>query len=183
MQYEKGKEPIYNNLKKNKMQTQTIKIVQKFFTKTQAAKASSYQKAKAKKENMVISKVEIINAHELFKMNGWLKNNPFKRLGFPTPEDFLVIVHYNHNITPLKTTSIKRKIQKASKLKNAGEKFHIVRLTGTQKKCAVVAGHIYVSSITVPAFRFRFRSTLSIGKMLPTSIPFQPQSYRYSVAA
>lgn len=100
----------------------SIKIVQRFFSKSESVKAKSYQLANAKKNGLLIEKVEIINAHDLFRKNGWLKNNPFKSLGLPNPDQFIVIVHYKSEIET-KPKSIKQpkvtksKVSIQSKLK------------------------------------------------------------------
>jgi len=166
------------------MQKPTIKIVQKFFTKAQAKNAISYQKQKAKKENIFITKVESVNAYDLFKSNGWLKKSPFINLANPTPDDYVIIVQYNYNIiSTKKTSSIKRKIANASKLKNAPSKFHIVKLTKTQKHHILITTLSYVSNVSVPAWRFKFETQTSFGSIKSKSIDLTTQYYRYSIAA
>ena len=156
----------------------SIKIVQKFFSKKEAANAASYQRSKAKSENLVVSKIEIADAYELFKLNGWLKKHPFKSLGFPTPGQFMVIVHYNHNVVAIKkTSSLKKNIVKAAKAKNAGEKFKIVRLNDSQKQQVTTSGFGFVSNITAPAFKFKYRMTFSIGHMKYKSTSFTSPTY------
>lgn len=85
----------------------SIKIVQRFFSKSESVKAKSFQLAQAKQQNLKVEKVEILNAHDLYRKNGWLKNNPFKSLGLPNPDQFIVIVHYKSEIKT-KPKSIKQ---------------------------------------------------------------------------
>jgi hypothetical protein len=71
-----------------------VKIVKEFFGLAAAKAQATWQRAKAKKEGRQIHKIEIVPAYELFKTNGWFKNNPFKKIGIPAPEQYMVIVHY-----------------------------------------------------------------------------------------
>lgn len=75
-----------------------VKIVKEFFGIAAAKDQATWQRAKAKKDGRQIHKIEIVPAYELFKTNGWFKNNPFKRLGFQllnsTWYSFILIQRY-----------------------------------------------------------------------------------------
>lgn len=71
-----------------------VKIVREFFGIAAAKAQATWQRAKAKKDGRQILKIEIVPAYELFKTNGWFKNNPFKKIGIPSPGQFMVIVHF-----------------------------------------------------------------------------------------
>ncbi len=157
------------------------KLVKKFFNESEAKRAASYQRSMAKKQGLVILKVEIVDAYQLFKQNGWLKKNPFEKIGWPVPGQFMVIVHYNYNVQVVKKSSaVKKQIVKAAKLKDASKRFQAVKLNVAQK--SQVAGLFnYTSNIAVPVFRFRFFKAATSGKV--KRIPFEPVSYNYLVAA
>jgi len=162
----------------------SIKIVKKFFSKAEAVNAAAYQRSMAKKNNLVISKVEIIDAYELFKLNGWLKKTPFENIGYPAPGQFMVIVRYNYNVVAVKKTStLNKKIVSAAKNNTAGKKFKVVRLNDAQKQVVSSSLLSFVSNITVPAYRFKYRITYSVGKMKYNSISFTPPTYVCQLAA
>lgn len=71
-----------------------VKIVKEFFGIAAAKAQATWQRVKAKKDGRQIHKIEIVPAYELFKTNGWFKNNPFKKIGIPSPEQYMVIVHF-----------------------------------------------------------------------------------------
>ena len=160
------------------------KIVKKFFSKAEAENAATYQRALAKKEGRIILKVRVVNAYELYQANGWFKSSPFKILGTPRMDQYMVVVYYNINVVAVKNTSaLKKKIVKASKTKNAGKVFKIVRLNTAQQQQVKATGFVYTSNITVPAFKFRYRMTFSTGRMKYNSISFTPPTYSCQIAA
>ncbi|MBN9485541.1 MAG: hypothetical protein BGO70_03725 [Bacteroidetes bacterium 43-93] len=113
-----------------------IKIVQRYFTEAEAKKAAAFQRQSAKKRNLLVSKVEIIPAYSLFKQNGWFKQNPFKSIGLPGPEQFMVIVHYSiEQASGKQAINIKKRITKAVKENNVRKNFFIVTLNSYQLTC------------------------------------------------
>ena len=158
------------------------KLIKKFFNESEAKNASSFQRSKAKKEGLIILKVEVVDAYQLFKQNGWDKKNPFEKIGWPVPGQFMVIVHYNYNVQAVKATSVvKKQIIKANKLKDATKRFRIVKLNVAQKALINTLFN-YTSNITVPTFRFRYFRTATSGK-ISKRVPFAPIGYAYKVAA
>lgn len=112
-----------------------IKIVQKYFTELEARKAAAYQRQHAKKKNVLVSKVEILSAYNLFKANGWFKCNPFKKLGLPAPEQYMVIVHYGVGpATSKQAANLKNRIVHAVRKKEVGKRFFVVKLSKYQLK-------------------------------------------------
>lgn len=149
----------------------SIKIVQDFFNKNDAKKAASYQRAKARKLKIKINKVEILNAYEFFKLNGWLKKSPFKTLGTPNPEQFIVIIHYNTNVVPVKENDrLKNKIVKASINKDANKRLFFIRLTKYQK------ANVQKISSAISNFGFRIKFTRR-PKIKPATIPIPAPQY------
>jgi len=120
----------------NNISMKKIKIVQKYFTEAEAKKAATFQRQNAKKKNVLVSKVEIISAYGLFKQNGWFKQNPFKSIGLPGPEQFMVIVHYSiEQATDKQSINIKKRIIKAVKGNAVRKSFFIVKLDNYQLNC------------------------------------------------
>lgn len=111
-----------------------IKIIQKYFTESEARKAATYQRQHAK-NNVLVSKVEILSAYNLFEANGWFKCNPFKTLGLPAPEQYMVIVHYSIELaTSKQATNLKNRIVDAVRKNAVGRRFFVVKLSNYQFK-------------------------------------------------
>lgn len=112
-----------------------IKIVQRYFTESEARKAAAYQRQHAKKNNVLVSKVEVMSAYDLFKTNGWFKCNPFKKLGFPGPEQYIIIVHYSAELaTCRQAQNLKKRIVMAVRKKEVRKRFFVVKLSRYQLK-------------------------------------------------
>ena len=112
-----------------------VKIVQRFFSKSKAVDYAAYLRSKAKKENILIPRVEIVNAYALFKTNGWFKKSPYRGVGMPTADTFMVIVHYDANlIKPVPVEQLRNKIVKAVKKNRVRKHFFIVKLSPVQQK-------------------------------------------------
>jgi hypothetical protein len=136
---------------------QSIKIVQKFFTESEAKKAKSYQRSMVKKQGKRISKIEVIEAHKLFLRNGWVTNSPFRSLGLPEPHHFMVVVYFDIVVSsPVKVDVIVKKITRAKKVKNIATKLFIVRLV-QHDPISITASHFkFVSTTTLPFSYFRY---------------------------
>jgi hypothetical protein len=160
------------------------KIVKKFFSKADAEKAATYQPAQARKEGRIILKVGVVNAYELYQANGWFKANPFKSLGIPTVDQYMVFVYYNQNVVPVKKKSaLKKKIMAAAKSNAAARMFKIIKLTELQLSGAKGIRFVHTSSATVPAFRFRYRTNRSVEQVAFTSSVMALPTYSYAQAA
>jgi len=134
-----------------------LKIVKKFFTKAEAKAAVIYQKQKARKENRLISNIEVIDACKLYRMNGWYKTKRFESLGLPVEGQFMLIIYYNANeCTVIKTRKMKDKIRKAVKEDKVVKQFLIVKLREEQLRSISLAGLNYVSKISVSAVSFKY---------------------------
>lgn len=106
-----------------------VKIVREFFGIAAAKAQATWQRAKAKKEGRQIHKIEIVSAYELFKTNGWFKNNPFKKIGIPTPEQYMVIVHFESEMPAVEVKNEVETIVKRVKFSNdLNNTISIVRL-------------------------------------------------------
>ncbi len=120
-----------------------IKIVQRYFTESEARKAAAYQRQHAKKNNVLVSKVEIMSAYDLFKTNGWFKCNPFKKLGLPGSGQYIIIVHYSVELaTCRQAQNLKKRIAMAVKKKEVRKRFFVVKLSTYQLKST-----LYVNGI------------------------------------
>lgn len=160
------------------------KIVKKFFSKAEAVYAATYQRAQAKKEGRIVLKVRVVNAYELYMSNGWFKANPFKMLGTPGMDQYMVVVFYNLNITPVaKTSALKKKIVKAAKTNTASKIFKVVRLNVAQLNKVKAIGFVHASDSTVPVVRFSYRVTHTLGDDSFTSTSFAAPTYRCQIAA
>jgi len=112
----------------NTTNMQTARIIQKFYTKAQANSHASYLRAKAKEANELVAKIEVVNAYNLYTTNNWFKKCPYK-LGTPTVDTYMVIVHHTANfIAPLETSTIKKEIKRAVAKNKVRSTFFIVRL-------------------------------------------------------
>lgn len=106
-----------------------VKIVREFFGIAAAKAQATWQRAKAKKEGRQIHKIEIVPAYELFKTNGWFKNNPFKKIGIPTSEQYIVIVHFEPEIPLVEVKKVLETSAKRVKFSNdLSNTISIVRL-------------------------------------------------------
>lgn len=141
-----------------------IKIIRKFFTNGEAKKEATRQRQLAKEKNILLGKVEVIEAYDLFKANGWFRSNPFKKLGLPAPEQFMVIVHYSANVCAVvKGDRLKKKIVKAVKEKKVKKTFFFVKLSEAQHAARAHLSINYVMNATLPAWKFRYVTPKSKG--------------------
>lgn len=160
---------------------QTAKIIQKFFTKSQAQAHAAYLKLKAKKENVLLAGIEIVNAYELYKTNSWFKKSPFKHLGMPTVDSYLVIVHYQANVCePIRPKVIKKKIKKAVANGTVSRTFFVVKPSQKQTK-EINALKLRPLSKTA-VVKYIHLTTCSPGRN-KMRLALHPLDMRYSIAA
>ncbi len=122
------------NLKTSKTPNMQIaKIIQKFYSKSQAQAHAQYLRTKAKKENVLVAKIEVVNAYDLYVTNNFFKNPKYKNLGTPSVDTYMVIVHKTSNvIAPVEVKKIQKKIKEAVKNNTVRTSFYIVKLTFSQ---------------------------------------------------
>lgn len=159
-----------------------IKIVQAYYTRTAAKEAVTYQKQLARKNNLLISNVEVISAESLFKANGWFKSNPFKKLGLPAPEQFMVIVHYSCNVlVPRKLESVARKIDAAKKKGVVSKAFFVVKLSPHQELSLSKFKSIYSVCTSTPVWKYKY--TMDSSSSFRKTINIQlPRGFQYIAA-
>ena len=163
---------------------QVAKIIQKFYSKSQAQAHAQYLRAKAKKENVLVANIEIVNAYELYKTNGWFKKSPFKNLGMPSVDAYIVIVHRTANvIAPVELQKIQKKIKKAVKSNTIHTSFFIVKLSPSQ------INEIEMSKLTLTrslsntfGFKYKHLTQCATAKN-KIRLTFHPLDMHYSVAA
>lgn len=173
-----------NTFEKKLENMQIAKIIQKFYSKSGAQAHAQYLRAKAKKENVLIANIEIVNAYELYKTNGWFKKSPFKNLGMPSVDTYMVIVHRTANvIAPVELKKIQKKIKKAVKNNTVRTSFFIVKLSPPQ------INEIEMSKLTLPrtlsttlGFKYKHLTQCSAGKN-KIHLAFHPLGMHYSIAA
>ena len=159
-----------------------VKIVQKFLSKYEANCEAIYQRSKAKKAGVLITAVEIVPAYKLYQVNGWFKNNPFKKLGIPMADCFMVILHYSANLSsPVAAKEIRKKIVKAVKANTVGGSFFIVRFVPAQLNTegSILAPNNVSSTI---AIQYKHLTTCAKGKNKMT-LAILPLNMQYRVAA
>ncbi len=138
-----------------------IKIIQKFFSATEAASAAKFQRAKAKRDGVLVAKIEVVDAVVLYRKNGWFKVPPFK-MGRPVDGQFLVIIYYmQRDCENVKPNTIKYKIKKAIKENKVKSSFHIVRLRKDQAK-SIFMTHFGPIKTKVPGWKFCFNIASTI---------------------
>ena len=174
------------NLKNSKTPNMQIaKIIQKFYSKTQAQAHVQYLRAKAKKENVLIAKIEIVNAYDLYVTNNWFKKRPFKNLGSPSVDTYMVLVHRTANvIAPVEVKKIQQKIKKAVANNRVRSSFYIVKLAPSQIneiEKSKIASSSYSLSKTF-GFQYKHLTSCAPGrnKML---LSLHPLDMHYSLAA
>ena len=163
---------------------QVAKIIQKFYSKSQAQAHAQYLHAKAKKENVLVAKIEIVNAYDLYVTNGWFKKRPFKNMGTPTVDTYMVIVHRTANlITPVEIKKIQKKIKAAVKNNTVRTSFYIVNLTPSQ------INEIEMSKLTPTCsatktfgFQYKHHTICAVGRN-KMRLAIHPLDMHYSVAA
>jgi hypothetical protein len=159
-----------------------VKIVQKFFSKFEANCETAYQRSKAKKDGVMVT-VEIVSAYKLYLVNGWFKNNPFKKLGLPMVDCFMVIVHYSANFcSPVALTTLKKKIVKADKTNTTRSSFFIVRSVPTTIDSM---GSILTPASTLSntiVIQYKHLTTCSKGRNKMT-LAIHPLNMQYRIAA
>lgn len=159
-----------------------VKIVQKFYSKFEANCEAAYQRAKAKKDGVIVTKVEIVCAYKLYQVNGWFKNNPFKKLGLPMVDCFMVIVHYSANFcSPVTLTTLKKKIVKAVKTNTTRSSFFIVRSIPTTDSVGSILTPASKLSNTI-AIQYKHLTTCSKGKSKMT-LAIHPLNMQYRISA
>jgi|GEM_PF-5976036 len=160
-----------------------VKIVQKFLSKYEANCEAVYQRSKAKKMGVLITAVEIVPAYKLYQVNGWFKNNPFKKLGIPMVDCFMVIVHYSANLSsPVAAKEIRKKIVRAVRANTVRGSFYIVRFVPTQLNTvgSILASNNILSSTI--AIQYKHITTCSKGKNKMILV-IHPMNIRYQIAA
>lgn len=108
-----------------------VKIIWRFFNKTEAQNAATAERQRAAKEERKIERVEIICACKLFRDNNWYGKRPFG-LSMPEEGQFMIIVHYDVNAVrrvPSAEKKVKKEIKEAVKKKEVAKKFKVVRLS------------------------------------------------------
>ena len=173
------------NLKTSKTPNMQIaKIIQKFYSKSQAQAHVQYLRAKAKKENVLVAKIEVVSAYDLYVTNGWFKKCPFKNLGMPTVDTYMVIVHHTANvIAPVEIKKIQKKIKAAIKRNTVRTSFYIVKLTPSQ------INEIEMSKLTPTCslsktFGFQYKHlTRCAARRNKMRLAIHPSDMHYSLAA
>ncbi len=173
-----------NTFEKKLENMQTAKIIQKFYSKSQAQAHAQYLRAKAKKENVLVAKIEVVNAYDLYVTNGWFKKRPFKNLGSPTVDSYLVIVYSTANvIAPVEVKKIQKKIKEALKKNTVRTSFFIVKLTPKQVNEIGMAKVNHNGSLTKTiGFKYKHLTQCSEGKD-KMRLSLNPIGMHYSIAA
>ena len=150
----------------------TIKIIQRFFNKSEAHSHAAYQRQKAKKDGVQLDEVEVVAAYDLYKSNGWFRKKPFKQLGIPAPEQYMVIIKYAvASVQVEKVHVIKKKINKAKCTNTIIKSFIIVKIS------SLVATH---KKIFWLSYALNMTSTISPKYINSTALKF---SYNFSASA
>ena len=130
-----------------------IKLVKKLLLKNEAQQLASSLRANAKKQGLLRAKVEIVNAYELFKVNGWFKKSPYN-IGWPEPDQFMVLMHYYIQIAvPVAPAIITKKIVRAKKAKRLAARFFPIKI---HKKHVINNNpeKVHIYNISTHPFRF-----------------------------
>jgi hypothetical protein len=160
------------------------KIVKKLFSKVEAENAATYQCELAKKQGRPVFEVHVVNAYELYQANGWFKSSPFKMLGIPSTDQYMVVLYYNVNVVPVKRTSaLKTKLVAVAKTKTASTMFKIVRLNIAQLNNVKATAFNHVSDTTLSVVRFSYNTTRTLGEFAFISNSFAAPTYRCQIAA
>ena len=160
-----------------------VKIIRKFFSISGANREATYQRLLGKKENTLIAKVEIVSAYKLYLVNGWFKNNPFKKLGIPMVDCFMVIVHYSANFcNSVSIADVKKKIVNSVKKGIVRSSFFIVKTIPTVLDMFETKSCLENKLSTTIGIRYSHLTHCSKGKN-KMSLFIQPLNLHYMIAA
>jgi len=177
--------PQRENLKTLKNPNMQIaKIIQKFYSKSQAQAHAQYLRTKAKKENVLLAKIEIVNAYDLYVTNNFFKNPKYKNLGTPSVDTYMVIVHKTSNvIVPVEVKKIQKKIKQAVKKNTVHTSFYIVKLTLSQINEIKMSKLTLTCSLT-KTIGFKYKHlTRCADRKNKMCLTIHPLDMHYSVAA